>query len=288
MSTIEDKKRVVHLLMPLLIFPIISLSSCAYDKEITYLNDQVTALNKRVKNLEETRGRDVASMTAEMDKMQAEVQRLSGRAEENEHLIKRAVERDLGDQDAVRNKVKELSDRVMELEAALKKPKEYPGPEGPAQGEKKAPEPLASKPGEPAPEQPAAPGASKNKEVEQYEKALASFKEGKFEEAIGAFKSFVKTYPESDRADNAYFWIGESYMGLKQYERAILAFQEVITKYPKGNKAASALLRQAQAFLEIKDKDGKTSAELIYRKIVKNYPGTNEAKIAQKKLETMK
>jgi tol-pal system protein YbgF len=283
MGTIEDKKRVF--LMVLLVFSIISLSSCAYDTELAYLNDQVTALNKRVKNLEDTRGRDVANMTAEMDKMQGEVQRFSGRVEENENLIKHAVERDLGDQDAMRNKVKELSDRVAELEAVLKKQNVAPGPEAPAQAEKKAPEQVASKPGEPAREQPVTPEAPKDKEVEQYDKALASFKEGKLEEAIGALRSFLKTYPKSSRADNAYFWIGESYMGLKQYEQAILAFQDVIKKYPKGNKVANALLRQAQAFLEIKD---KTSAELLYKKVIKNYPGTNEAKIAQKKLQTMR
>jgi tol-pal system protein YbgF len=285
MSTIEDKTRIFYLLMALVVLSIISLSSCAYDKEMTYLNDQVTALNKRVKNLEETRGRDLASMTAEMDKMQTEVRRLSGRTEENEHLIKRAVERDLGDQDAMRSRVKELSDRVAELEATLKKQKDYLGLEVPGQAEKKAPEQVISKPGEPAREQPVTPEAPKNMEVEQYDKALASYKEGKYEETIDAFRSFLKAYPKSDRADNAYFWIGESYMGLKQYEQAILAFQDVIKKYPKGNKVANALLRQAQAFLEIKD---KMSAELLYKKIIKNYPGTNEAKIAQKKLEIMR
>jgi TolA-binding protein len=74
-------------------------------------------------------------------------------------------------------------------------------------------------------------------------------------------------------------------MALKQYEQAILAYQEVIKKYPKGNKVPSALLRQAFAFLEIKD---KTSAKLLLSKVVKNYPSSNEAKIAQKKLETLK
>jgi tol-pal system protein YbgF len=277
MSTIEDKKRVFRLLMLLLGFSIMFLSSCAYDQELTYLNDQVTALNKRVKNLEESRGGDVASMSAEMDNMKTQMQSLSGRAEENEHLIKRALERDLGDQDAMRNKVQELSNRVTVLENTLQKQKESPGAEAPAQG--------ASKPGEAVRGQPATPEAPKNKEIEQYDNALGSYKEGKYEESINAFKSFLKTYPKSDRADNAYFWIGESYMGLKQYEQAILAFQDLIKKYPKGNKAANALLGQAQAFQEIKD---KTSAELLYKKIIKNYPGTNEAKTAQKKLETMR
>jgi tol-pal system protein YbgF len=285
MSTIEEKERVLCFLMPLVVFSIISLSSCAYDQELTYLNDQVTALNKRVKNLEETRGGDVASMSADVDKMQREVQRLSGRTEENENLIKRTVERDFSELDAMRTKVKDLSDRVTGLETTAKGQQEGPGLNVPTPQEKKAPEQVASKPGEAGRGQPVSPEAPKNKEIEDYDKALASYKQGKYEEALDAFRLFLKTYPKSDRADNAYFWIGESYMGLKQYEQAILAFQDVIKKYPKGNKVANALLRQAQAFVEIKD---KTSAELLYKRIIKSYPGSNEAKIAQKKLETMK
>jgi tol-pal system protein YbgF len=273
MNTVKEKQSVFCLLMPLVIFSIISLSSCAYDQELVYLNDQVTALNKRVKSLEEARGTDVASMSADVDKMKGEVQRLSGRTEENENLIKRTVERDFNELDAMRTKVKDLSDRVAELETTAKRPQEGPGPNVPLQQEMKTPE------------QPVTPAAPQNKEVGDYDKAMASYKEGKYEEAIDAFKLFLKTYPKSDRADNAYFWIGESHMGLKQYEQAILAFQDVIKKYPKGNKVASALLRQAQAFLEIKD---KTSAELLYKRIIKSYPGTNEAKLAQKKLATMK
>ena len=74
-------------------------------------------------------------------------------------------------------------------------------------------------------------------------------------------------------------------MALKQYEQAILAFQDVIKKYPKGNKVPGAYLKQAMAFLAIKD---KTSSSLLLKKIIKNYPKSNEAKIAQAKLRTLK
>lgn len=285
----EAKKRIFVVLVCFVLFSSFFLSSCVYDNEMTYLNDQVSALNKRVKTLEEGRGREVegvrsgqAGLRSEIEQMHGEIKRLSGRTEENEHLIKRAFERDLGDQDAAKMKVKELSERVAELETKLKRQQEYIGVESPSVQEKKGQDQVASKPSESAV---TAPEAIKNKETDLYEKSLRSFREGKYEESIDGFKSFVKTYPKSDRADNAYFWIGDSYMGLKQYEQAILAFQDVVKKYPKGNKVPTALLRQAQAFLEIKD---KTSAEVLFKKVIKNHPGTSEATIAQKKLETMK
>jgi TolA-binding protein len=74
-------------------------------------------------------------------------------------------------------------------------------------------------------------------------------------------------------------------MALKQYEQAILAFQKVIKQYPRGNKVPNALLRQALAFDELND---KTSAKLLLRKLINQYPKTNEAKIAENKLKTMK
>jgi tol-pal system protein YbgF len=86
-------------------------------------------------------------------------------------------------------------------------------------------------------------------------------------------------------ADNAQFWVGESFMALNQYEQAILAYQKVIKNYPKGNKVPNAMLRQALAFHEIKD---DISAKLLLRKVVKNYPDTSEAKIAEAKLKSFK
>jgi tol-pal system protein YbgF len=272
------------------------LSSCVYDDEFAYLNDQVTALNKRVRSLEDSLDNKLnpvrssqAGFQSDLDQLQGEIRSLSGRVEENEHLVKRAVEKDLGEQDTVRSTVAQLSEKVSALESRVEQQQRYLGLEAPAskkeEGEitpgatvKEEPRP---KPSPPAPARPSAV----SKEADLYDKSLALYREGKYEEAIAGFKEFLKTYPKSDRADNAQFWIGESYMALKQYEQAILAYQDVIKKYPKGNKAANATLRQAMAFLEIND---KTSAKLLFSKITKNYPGTNEAKIAQKKLETLK
>ncbi|MDY7035628.1 MAG: tol-pal system protein YbgF, partial [Thermodesulfobacteriota bacterium] len=125
----------------------------------------------------------------------------------------------------------------------------------------------------------------KSRELDLYDISLASLKKEKYEEAMNGFQNFLKKYPKSDRADNAQFWIGECYMALKEYEQAILAYQNVIKKYPKGNKVPNAMLRQAAAFLEIKD---KTSYRLLLKKLIKKYPKSNEAKIAKKRLKTIR
>jgi len=289
-------RKILSFSLPALGLVLLLTSSCVYDEEFAYLNDQVIALNKRVKSLEDTMDTRLGPMRSsqagfqsDLDQMQGEIRRLSGRLEENEHLLKRAVERDLSDQDSMKTAVSRLSDKMATLEAMVEQQHRYLGLEPPApkpkEAEAQAPavaakeEPKA-KPGPAPAQQPAV-----SKEADLYEKSLALYREGKYEQAVDGFKELLRTYPKSDRADNAQFWIGEAHMALKQYEQAILAYQEVIKKYPKGNKAANATLRQAMAFLEIND---KTSAKLLLSKVVKTYPGSNEAKIAQKKLDTLK
>jgi len=283
-----------------LFFIIISFSSCLYDSELTYLTDQIISLNRRVAKLENAiekkLGSDLdsrlktihttqAEMTVEIERLKGKVGDLSGRTEDSERIIRRTVERDLGEQDAVQSGLVNLSQKVTEIETMVRRQHEYLGLEpvvikGEPEQEKREAEKTQTGEG-----QKVAVKEPKSKEVELYDSALASFKKEEFEAAMEGFKNFIKKYPRSDRADNAQFWIGESHMALQQYEQAILAFQTVIKRYPRGNKVPNALLRQAMAFLEIKD---KISSKLLLKRIVKQYPKSSEAKIARKKLKTIR
>ena len=122
-------------------------------------------------------------------------------------------------------------------------------------------------------------------ESELYERALGYYRDGHYEEATAGFKGFLKLYPKSNLADNAHFWIGECYGALKRYEEAILAYQRVINGYPKGNKVPIAMLHQAFAFEKI---DDKTTAGIVFKKLLKNFPDTKEAEIAKGRLEQKK
>lgn len=277
------------------------ISSCVYDKELVYLNDQNRDLNKRVARLEETIDKKLkdelesslksihnsqAELGVEVGQLKSEVEKISGRVEDNELIIKRTVERDLGEQDNLKTELTRLMERVNYLEATVRHQQEYLGLE-PLEiqkgQEKEAPGVVGPK--ESGEEAKVVEKDVKSNELELYETSMSFFRGGRFEQAMDGFKNFLKEYPKSDRADNAQFWIGECYMSLRQYEQAILAYQEVIKKFPKGNKVPNAMLRQAVAFLEIKD---KTSSRLLLKKIIKQFPKSSEAKIAQTKLKAIK
>jgi len=278
----------------------IFISSCVYDKELAYLNDQNRALDKRVTRLEETIDKKLkdelesnlksihtsqAELGVEVGQLKSEMAKISGRLEENELIIKRTVERDLGEQDNIKAELVRLKQKVNDSDMQVRRQHEYLGLEPLEIKEDQEREAKEVEPKGPGEEPKVVEKDPKLKELELYETSMAFFREGKLEQAMDGFKNFLKEYPKSDRSDNAQFWIGECYMALRQYEQAILAYQEVIKKFPKGNKVPNAMLRQAVAFLEIKD---KTSSSLLLKKIIKQFPKSSEAKIAQTKLNTIK
>lgn len=59
-------------------------------------------------------------------------------------------------------------------------------------------------------------------------------------------------YPQSDLADNAYYWMGEIYYAGKNYPAAIQSFQTVMQLYPQGNKVPDAMLKMGYAYAKIR------------------------------------
>jgi tol-pal system protein YbgF len=285
-----------------LIISLFPLFACVPESEVINLNDQIVSLNKKVAKLEESqtgvnkqRTRETgseleairssqASNSADLEQMKAAIDSQSGRIEDIEHVIKRVIERDLSGQDDMRSELTLMTQKVSELEMMVKQQQEYLHLERPTTTEKREPVERPTTQKESAPKVAVIPAKQETSELSLYDSSLAIYREGKYQEAMEGFQGFLKRYPKSDLADNAHFWIGESYMAMGRYEQAILSYQEVIKKYPDGNKVPSALLRQAIAFIEIKD---EMSAKLLLQKIIKNYPSSSEAKIAQTKLTSL-
>jgi tol-pal system protein YbgF len=295
---LSNKENLIYL--GVLIFSLILLSSCVTSQDdLLYVNDQLVALNSRVNKIEESMGTKLSSELdyklesvrnrqaeagADIDKIRGEIQELTGRVEDNRRLVKHVVEKDTGNQDGMQANLTDLTERLTKLEVEVKQIRGSMGLKVSGDPEEKYAKkgPLERK--EPPRQQPVTEESPAVSETQLYETTLATYKKAQFEQALIGFKSFIEKYPNSDLADNAQFWVGECYMGLKQYEQAILAYQEVIKKYPNGNKVPNAMLRQAFAFYEIKD---KVSSRLLLKKIIKKYPDSSEAKIAGAKLKTL-
>jgi len=129
------------------------------------------------------------------------------------------------------------------------------------------------------------PIPEKSTDQELYDAAKKLFDAGDNENARIQFENFINKYPDSENADNARFWIADSYYVEKWFEKAILEYQKVLEEYPKSNKLSAARLKQGYAFAELGE---KANARLILKELIKKHPGTNEARYAEEKLKTLK
>lgn len=118
-------------------------------------------------------------------------------------------------------------------------------------------------------------------EAEGYQKALDLVQKSDFLTAVASFRTFLKTYPKSDFADNAQYWIGECYYAQKDFQKAIKEFQILVDKYPKSDKAPGGILKQGFSFAELGMTD---EAKIFLNSVIKVYPGSDEAARALEKI----
>jgi tol-pal system protein YbgF len=112
--------------------------------------------------------------------------------------------------------------------------------------------------------------------------AYGDYSKGNYDLAISEFRQYVATYPSSEMADNAQYWIGEAFFAQKKFNEAIAEFDLVSTQFPKGDKVPAARFKKGMALLEL----GRTdAARAEFTAIVRLYKGTNEAALARQQLE---
>ena len=114
-----------------------------------------------------------------------------------------------------------------------------------------------------------------------YQQGLDAMKGGDAVKAREHFNKFLELHPKHKLAANAHYWLGETHYSQKNFEQAILEFQEVIKNFPEKEKVPAAMLKQGMAFTEMGD---SKSAVYIYKKLVDEFPKSEEAKTAREKL----
>ncbi len=212
-----------------------------------------------------------AALNVKIDSMREELQSLNGRLEEVQHQLNQGaggVEKNVVQ---LQETVAHLNERMVRLEKYLNLEAMDRKPSGP------------SRTADTTPEKPTVqddPGKDLS-DTDLYVAAKKAFDQGDFDSARRGFEELLQKYPTSPRANNAQFWLGETYYQEKWYEKAILEYQKVIDNYPKDSKVPAALLKQGFAFLNLGD---KANARLVLKELSDKYPGSNEAAVAKKKL----
>jgi tol-pal system protein YbgF len=117
-----------------------------------------------------------------------------------------------------------------------------------------------------------------------YQAAFGLLKDSQYDRAIAAFGKFLITYPSSQLADNAQYWLGEAYYVNKSYPEAQVAFQRVVDKYPQSRKRPDALLKIGFCQYELKQWD---PAKGTLSQVVSQFGDTSAGHLAQQRLDKM-
>lgn len=118
-----------------------------------------------------------------------------------------------------------------------------------------------------------------------YDAAFKLLEQKKYKDSAAAFRGYLKKYPNGDDVDSAQYFLGEALFIGQDNKGALPEFEAVIAKYPKSDKVPNALLRIGA----IQQANGDTkAAESTLTKVVKSYPQSTAAKLAQKRLETLR
>ncbi len=115
-----------------------------------------------------------------------------------------------------------------------------------------------------------------------YKNAFALLKQGKYNDAIVAFRSFLQTYPGSKYAANAQYWLAEAHYVSKHYPQALAEFSKVVDTYPASSKVADAKLKLGFTHYELGQYE-EARTELI--RLRAQFPNSSVASLAQQRLE---
>jgi tol-pal system protein YbgF len=224
---------------------LIWLAGCSTTpEEDPVLQGKLSDLDSRTTNIERVvQNQSLLSLAQRTDQLQNETSVLRGRIEvlENANETLRKQQRDL---------YADLDKRLAALSAG-------------------------QAPGAPA-AQPAA-GADQT----AYNQAFDILKTGKYADAITAFQQFLQNWPKSSLADNAQYWLGESYYVTRDFQSSAAAFQTLLDRWPDSRKAPDALLKLGYTQAELKH-TAQARATLV--SVSTRFPGTDAANLAAARL----
>jgi tol-pal system protein YbgF len=117
-----------------------------------------------------------------------------------------------------------------------------------------------------------------------YNNALRDYNSANNDLAAQEFADYLKFYPNTDLAGNAYFYLAEVAYRQANYQVAIKNYDQVIQAFPDGNKVAAAELKKGFSLIELGQKDEGIST---LRHLVARYPRSNEALQAKERLRKL-
>lgn len=242
------------------------------DSQLNEIQRQILQLQRQapskdeVTSLEESVGREMATLLKSEADMQVRLQELSAQIE--------ALQSKLDD---TNYRLAQLSQNIattnQELKAVRAQQPRYVMP-SPVEGEAGS---ATDGNGNPVAQRPIVTSDPES----LYQTAYNDYLRGNYDLAMRQFREYLRVFPGTEQADNAVYWIGEAYYRQRRFRQAIAQFDEVLNRYPRSDKLPSAALKKGYAHLEL----GERSQGLVQLQYVeREYPNSDEANLARERL----
>lgn len=189
-----------------------------------------------------------------------------------------------------------LSSLSQEIEAIRQSMPRYPSPSyppaetgmPPASGQ--ATDPAAAPPPLAVAPPPSAAGLSPQR---MFDEAKADYAVGQFTLAVSGFDTFLKTFPRSELAPDAQYYIGETMYIERKFQDAVAAYTSVIQNYPNSNQVPNAYYKRGNSLIQLANDRGTAEADRArltkeamesWQFVVKNFPDSDGSRLAQQAL----
>ncbi|MCC5811096.1 MAG: tol-pal system protein YbgF [Ectothiorhodospiraceae bacterium] len=120
--------------------------------------------------------------------------------------------------------------------------------------------------------------------AEDYEQAFELLREGRYEAAGNAFREVLENHSGTLYADNALYWLGESYYVVRDFDSAMEHFEAVIAD-EDNNKRPDALLKKGFIHYE---RSQWQDARRALEEARDAYPNSSVATLAENRLRRMR
>lgn len=245
------------------------------------------SLEKRLQRLErQLENQTLIDLMTRIDSLQNEVQEMLGQMEEQTHSMEQLKKRQRDLYLDIDRRLRDMESARSSMSAAPTMSTTGPAAGGSVFGGAVPDSTISGMPGGMSSSTAEAmPDVDSQQERAAYERAFNLLKEGRYDLAVAAFKTFVRTYPQGRFADNAQYWLGEANYVQRHFDVALNEFDKVVKNHPASPKRADALLKMGYTYQELDQND---KARMSLNEVVLSYPNTTAARLAQKRLQDLK
>ncbi len=220
---------------------------------------------QRLEQMAESRGQLQADIMFQLNALQQELQQLRGKVEEHEFKLKQL-------QDRQRDLYRDIERRLAQLQngSATSGNSNAGANAAPSGSQNQSPK--------------ANPPSAGQSVHTDYQSTFALVRNKQYDEAITAYKQFLKNYPNSQYEANVHYWLAQIYFIQNNLDLAATEYQVVTSRHASSSRAPDALLKQGIILVRQNKTD---EAKAIFNQVIEKYDGTVE-QLARKELNKLK